>query len=137
MTEPTNYEKQIQADRLLVYGLLDQAERLYGDVLRAEPNNSEAAFGLARVALERGDDQLASERVQVALRLNPHNDDARRLANRLAEIIDARRAAESDQSGGAAPDRPAPVRPSEQAAFARNRSMADHLADESKRNAKK
>ena len=34
-----NYEKQIQADRLLTYGLLDQAEKLYEEVLAAEPSN--------------------------------------------------------------------------------------------------
>jgi tetratricopeptide (TPR) repeat protein len=125
-----NYEKQIQADRLLTYGLLDQAEKLYEEVLAAEPSNVEVAFGLARVALERGDEQLAHERVRRALTINPRFDDAVRLEQRLSEIIAARQA-------GAA-HHPAPViRPSEQATFARNRSMADHRAIESKRNEQK
>ena len=130
MSESTNYEKQIQADRLLMYGLLDEAERMYADVLAAEPKNVEVAFGLARVALERGDEELAYERVNVAVAINPRFDDARRLSERLAEIIEARRSGVTHHQTQA-------VSPSEQAAFARNRSMADHRAEEDKRNAKK
>jgi len=125
-----NYEKQIKADRLLNYGLLDQAEQLYEEVLVAEPTNVEAAFGLARVALERGDEQLAHERARRAVVINPRFDDAVRLERRLAEIIAAR-------SAGAAHQAPVSVRPSEQAAFARNRSMADHRASEQERKEKK
>jgi len=125
-----NYEKQIQADRLLTYGLLDQAEKLYEEVLEAEPGNVEVAFGLARVALERGDEQLAYERVKLALKINPRFDDAVRLEQRLAEIIATRRTAATQHQTQA-------VRPSEQAAFARNRSMADHRADEEQRGDKK
>ena len=125
-----NYEKQIQADRLLTYGLLDQAEKLYEEVLEAEPGNVEVAFGLARVALERGDEQLAYERVKLALKINPRFDDAVRLEQRLAEIIATRRTARTQHQTQA-------VRPSEQAAFARNRSMADHRADEEQRGDKK
>jgi len=131
VSQPTNYEKQIQADRLLVYGLLDQAEALYAEVLQAEPGNSEVAFGLARVALERGDEQLAHERVQLAVRLNPRNDDAQRLLFRLGEILETRR------SGAQPQHRPPASRPSERAAWARNRSMADHRAQEEKRNEKR
>ena len=125
-----NYEKQIQADRLLTYGLLDQAEKLYTEVLVAEPKNVEVAFGLARVALERGDEQLAYERVQRAVKINPRFDDAVRLEQRLAEIIATRGAGPTQHQSQA-------VRPSEQAAFARNRSMADHRADEEQRGEKK
>ena len=131
MSDSTNYEKQIQADRLLMYGLLDQAEKLYQEVLLAEPNNVEVAFGLARVALERGDEQTAYERVQLAVRINPRFDDAQRLAKRLGEILEARR------GGPPAKQQTPSARPSEQAAAARNRSMADHRQVESKRNAKK
>jgi thioredoxin-like negative regulator of GroEL len=130
MTDET-YEKQLQADRYLLYGLLDQAEALYGEVLQAEPRNGEAAFGMARVALERGEEQTAYERVQVAVSLDPGNDDAQRLARRLREILEARR------SGPPAASRPQSAPPAEQASFARNRSMADHRAEESRRNAKK
>jgi tetratricopeptide (TPR) repeat protein len=125
-----NYEKQIQADRLLTYGLLDQAEQVYEQVLAAEPDNVEAAFGLARVALERGDERLAYDRAQRALRINPRFDDAQRLVDRLAEILSTRAAGNTQHQTHA-------IRPSEQSAFARNRSMADHRADEQQRNAKK
>jgi tetratricopeptide (TPR) repeat protein len=125
-----NYEKQITADRLLTYGLLDKAEALYDEVLAAEPNNVEVAFGLARVALERGDEQLAYERVQLALKINPRFDDAVRLEQRLAEIIATRRAGATEHQAQA-------VRPSEETAFARNRSMADHRTDEEQRAEKK
>jgi tetratricopeptide (TPR) repeat protein len=125
-----NYEKQIHADRLLTYGLLDQAERLYDEVLAAEPKNVEAALGLARVALERGDEQLAHERAKRAIQINPRFDDATRFEQRLAEIIASR-------ASRAAHHAPQAIRPSEQSAFARNRSMADHRASEEKRNENK
>ena len=128
----TNYEKQIQADRLLVYGLLDQAEAMYDEVLAAEPQNVEVAFGLARVALERGDEQLAYERVQRAVKINPRFDDAQRLQQRLAEILATRAAQPYTRHTP-----PPAVRPSEQATFVRNRSMADHRQTERERNEKK
>ena len=125
-----NYEKQIQADRLLTYGLLDQAEKLYEEVLSAEPKNVEVAFGLARVALERGDEQLAYERARRAVEINPRFDDAVRLEQRLAEILATRRLGVTQHQAQA-------VRPSEESAFARNRSMADHRANEEKRDTTK
>jgi tetratricopeptide (TPR) repeat protein len=130
-SDETSYEKQIQADRLLVYGLLDRAEALYAEVLGAEPANVEAALGLARVALERGDEQLAYERVQEAVRIGPRFDDAVRLQHRLREILETR------QRGPARHATPPPVRPSEESAFMRNRSMADHQRIETERNKEK
>jgi tetratricopeptide (TPR) repeat protein len=127
-----NYEKQIQADRLLNYGLLDQAERLYEEVLATEPTNVEVAFGLARVALERGDEQLAYERAQRAAQIKPNFDDAQRLVQRLAEILATRQPG----AAGTPQHQSETVRPSEQSAFARNRSMADHRADEQQREKK-
>lgn len=120
------WEKLAAADRLLLYDLHDQAEATYAELLAEVPTSSEAMFGLARVALERGDEQLAHERVAAAVRLNPRNDDAQRLLSRLTEILAARQSSPAQQ-------RPAAVRPSEQSAFARNRSMADHRAEERNR----
>ena len=121
------WEKLAQADRLLLYGLLDQAERLFAELLSEVPTNSEAAFGLARVALERGDERLGLEHATTAIRLNPRNDDAQRLAQRLTEIAAARRQPPLTEQ------RPPQVRPSERAALARNPSMADHRDQERKR----
>ena len=76
----------LQAERNLAAGMIDQAERLYAQAAAADPRNSIAVVGLARVALERGDDVGAWRLARRALAIDPENVAAGGLANRLAEI---------------------------------------------------
>jgi tetratricopeptide (TPR) repeat protein len=133
-------EALLQAERLLVHGMVDQAERIYQGAIDQDPNNSIAVVGLARVALERGDDELAYEQAKRALEIDPQNAAALRLEARLGEVLDRRHAAAQQPAPDAAEDAPAgpdvanaDVRPSEQFVFNRNPSMADHVAAEERR----
>jgi hypothetical protein len=138
-------EALLQAERLLVHGMVDQAERIYTSALEQDPLNSIAVVGLARVALERGDDRLAYEQARRALEIDPENAAAIRLELRLSEVLSRRDADAADRlaghsddsplpTGDQAPDVPNPeVRPSEQFVFNRNPSMADHRAAEERR----
>ena len=76
----------LQAERALAVGLVDQAERLYRQAADADPRNSIAVVGLARVALERGDEPAAWRQTQRALAIDPENVAAQRLAERLEEV---------------------------------------------------
>jgi tetratricopeptide (TPR) repeat protein len=67
-------------------GLVDQAERLYLQAAVADPRNSIAVVGLARVALERGDEPEAWRQARRALAIDPENVAAQRLADRLEEV---------------------------------------------------
>jgi tetratricopeptide (TPR) repeat protein len=80
-------EVLLQAERALTMGLLDQAERLYRQAADADPRNSIAIVGLARVALERADDARALQLAWRALAVDPENVAAGRLASRLEEVL--------------------------------------------------
>lgn len=92
-------EMMLEAERAMAVGLLDQAERYYAQVAAADPRNSIAVVGLARVALERGDQHGAYTFARRALALDPDNPMASHLSHRMAEVIHGR--------GEALPDEPA------------------------------
>jgi thioredoxin-like negative regulator of GroEL len=135
-------EALLQAERLLVHGLVDQAEDLFRRSAEQDPRNAIAVVGLARVAIERGDDHLAYRRACDALRIDPENDAALRLEARLSEILATRgepverpewligpSAAPATPASPARPAAATPARearPSEQVAFSRNPTMDDH-----------
>jgi len=83
-------ELLLQAERALSVGLLDRAEALYQQVARADPRNSIAVVGLARVALDRGDEVGALTLARRALIIDPENVAAQRMVARLEEIIEYR-----------------------------------------------
>jgi hypothetical protein len=72
------------------FGFLDRAEALYRQVADADPRNAIAVVGLARVTLERGDDLGAYLLARRALKIDPDNDAARRLALRIGEVMRTR-----------------------------------------------
>ena len=79
-------ELLLQAERELSAGRLDRAEITYRQVAEADPRNSIAVVGLARVALERGDEADALELGRRALTIDPENAAAHRLVRRLEEV---------------------------------------------------
>ena len=98
-------ELLLQAERALAMGLVDQAERLYSQAVAADPRNSIAVVGLARVALERTDDAGAYRLARQALEIDPENAAAVRLVGRLEEVYAAR----GLPVPGTAGDRPRPT----------------------------
>ncbi len=105
-------EVLIEAERALTHGLIDQAERLYRQVADNDPKSSIAVMGLARVALERGDDRTAYLHARAALAIDPENPAAQHLVMRLTEVMAGR--GETPPSVAAAQraeTRPAPEQP--------------------------
>ncbi len=83
-------ELLIEAERALTHGLVDHAERLYSQVAASDPRSSIAVMGLARVALERGDDRTAYLHGRAALAIDPDNPAAQHLVMRLSEVMAGR-----------------------------------------------
>ena len=80
-------EVLLQAESALSVGLLDQAEILYRQVAIADPRNAIAVVGLARVALERGDEPGALAQARRALAIDGENSAAQRMVQRLEEVL--------------------------------------------------
>ena len=118
----------LQAERLLLHGMVDAAEEIYRNATERDPHNAIAVVGLARVALEHGDERLAYERALQALAIDPQNVAALRLEARLSEVLAAR---------GETVERPAGFsgESSGQAVPTRNRSMAEARQLEQRRTA--
>jgi uncharacterized protein HemY len=83
-------ELLVEAERYLGLGLLDQAERLFRQVAETDSKSSIAAAGLARVALERGDDATAYAWGRRAVAIDPENPAAHHLVLRLEEVVQGR-----------------------------------------------
>jgi predicted Zn-dependent protease len=83
-------ELLLQAESALSVGLLDRAEALYQQVVGADPRNSIAVVGLARVALERSDEVGALTLARRALVIDPENNAAQRMVLRLEEVLRVR-----------------------------------------------
>lgn len=83
-------ELLLEAERAMSFGRLDRAEEIYRQVVAADPKNSIAVVGTARVALERGDELGAYLLARRALGIDPENEAARRLAIRLEEVLATR-----------------------------------------------
>jgi thioredoxin-like negative regulator of GroEL len=83
-------ELLLEAERALSFGRVDEAERLYRQVATADPANSIAVVGLARVALEHADDAGAYVLARQALAIDQENEAAKRLVARLDEVMRTR-----------------------------------------------
>lgn len=118
-------ELLLQAERAMSVGLIDRAETLYSQVAAADPQNSIAVVGLARVALERGDELGALALARRALTIDPQNAAASRMVARLEEVLRYR----GEDVGSAVAPSPSVVAPviATPAPTKRRRSLLDRL----------
>src|SRR5262245_32022142 len=85
---------------------------MFRQVADADPRNAIAVVGLARVAIERGDEVGALALGRRALEIDPENAAAGRLVARLEEVIAYRGDAVPVAAGEAAAGEPTPIEPS-------------------------
>ena len=94
-------ELLLEAESALSLGLLDRAEILYRQVAGADPRNSIAVVGLARVMLERGDEPGALKQARRALAIDAENTAAQRMVQRLEEVLAYRAGADTPPAASA------------------------------------
>jgi thioredoxin-like negative regulator of GroEL len=105
-------ERLLAAEGALSRDELDHAQRLFGQVVEADPRNAIAVVGLARVLNRRGDTAAARELLAHALEIDPDEAAARRLLGEL----DGGTALPAEEPGlAAAPDGVVAVAPPEDA----------------------
>ena len=83
-------ERLLEAERDLAVGLVDRAEAIYRGLAQGDPRNAVAVVGLARCALERGDERHAYELAVRALTIDPDDAAALRMEARLSEVLATR-----------------------------------------------
>jgi thioredoxin-like negative regulator of GroEL len=96
-------ERLLAAEAALSRDELDHAQRLYDQVVEADPRNAIAVVGLARVLARRGDTDAARELLAHALDIDPEEAAARRLLGELDAVPEMRAAPEPPQSPGPPP----------------------------------
>lgn len=120
-------ELLLEAERALSFGRVDRAEQIYRQVAAADPGNSIAVVGLARVALEHADDAGAYVLARQALTIDPENEAAQRLVTRLDEVMRTRGEAVPEVRGESAPSAPAAQREDSPPPAQPRRSIIDRL----------
>ncbi len=83
-------ERLLEAERDLAVGLVDRAEEIYRGLAQGDPRNAVAVVGLARCALEHGDEQGAYALAVRALAIDPDDAAALRMEARLSEVLATR-----------------------------------------------
>lgn len=83
-------ERLLEADRNLDVGFVDRAEGIFRQLADADPRNAVAVVGLARCALERGDEEAAYGLAVRALDIDPEDAVALRMEARLSEVLATR-----------------------------------------------
>ena len=83
-------ERLLEAERDLAVGLVDRAESIYRVLAESDPRNAVAVVGLARCALERGNERGAYDLAVRALSIDPDEAAALRMEARLSEVLATR-----------------------------------------------